>query len=214
MTTPLARHPCAGLLDASMIYLHEHDLERAVSDALVKVVNERADDPRERLSELLLSDGAGGAARPASRRDAAAIAKLHAQLAKLEAENGKLRVRAEASEARQKDLEERDSSLTAANELLTRRCEQARPAAPPLTPLPHGRPASADPHHAAPCLPPQLEERGRELDRWMREALKQSAAPSPKTTPAPPAPKAGSRADLAAASRERAAAARAFSFSS
>ena len=43
------------MLDSSMLYLKKHDLEQLVSDALVRVVNEKPDDPRAAMAELLLN---------------------------------------------------------------------------------------------------------------------------------------------------------------
>ena len=96
--------PAAGLHDASMVYLHHHDLERHVSEALVMVVNERASNPCERMAELLLeaekSTGGGGQLRLNSKQARDSLDRITV----LEAENKELKEKLK-SFAEQQDKE-------------------------------------------------------------------------------------------------------------
>jgi hypothetical protein len=86
--------PVDRLMDASMIYLHQHDLEAAVCAALVKVVNERASNPRERMAELLLGSNEV-MSKQATKQFDKQIADLQSEKLELQNEIERNRVRAQ-----------------------------------------------------------------------------------------------------------------------
>jgi len=127
--------PVDRLQDESMNYLQHHKLEDAVCDALVKVVNERAANPRERMAQLLLGSKEGGGTLPMSKQ---ATEKYEKQIADLQSENRRLK---EELERNRVHAQQQINELTAT---------KASSPAPPPAALPS---AKATPKPAAAAKP-------------------------------------------------------------
>jgi len=104
--------PVDRLQDESMNYLQHHKLEDAVCDALVKVVNERAANPRERMAQLLLGSKEGGGTLPMSKQ---ATEKYEKQIADLQSENRRLKEELEGNRVHAHEQADQITKLTATN---------------------------------------------------------------------------------------------------
>jgi len=128
--------PVDRLQDESMNYLQHHKLEDAVCDALVKVVNERAANPRERMAQLLLGSKEGGGTLPMSKQ---ATEKYEKQIADLQSENRRLKEELERNQVR---AQQQINELTATKASSPAPPPAALPAAK-ATPKPAAAPAPA-----------------------------------------------------------------------
>ena len=103
------------MMDTSMLYLQQHDLERVVGEALVQVVNERAANPRIAMGLKLLDS---------DQHETKAMAKMEARVNDLLRENAELRSRVEQMSSQQSGIERTANDLTTANAVLEKRCKQ------------------------------------------------------------------------------------------
>ena len=94
-----------------MDYLSRHaTFEKAVSDALVRVINERADAPVHRMAEILLEEQPGSRA-PAAKETEALLREEARERQRLQSRNADLEARNATLSSQLRDVERKAATL-------------------------------------------------------------------------------------------------------